>query len=50
MKDLFTVMKFTMKDMVNRKSFIVSTIIICLIIIIGFNIPNILKMINNDCR
>ncbi len=47
MKDLFTVMKFTMKDMVNRKSFIVSTIIICLIIIIGFNIPNILKMINN---
>ena len=47
MKDLFTVMKFTMKDMVKRKSFIVSTIIICLIIIIGFNIPNILKMINN---
>ena len=47
MRDLFTVVKFTMKDMVNRKSFVISTIIICLIIIIGFNIPNILKLLNN---
>ena len=47
MKDLLTVMKFTIKDMTARKSFIISTIIICLIIIIGFNIPNLLKVINS---
>ena len=43
MKDLRTVIAFTIKDMAKRKSFIVSTIIILLIIIIGFNIPNITK-------
>ena len=48
MKDLVTVMKFTIKEMVNRKSFIISTIIICLIIILGFNVPNLLKMMSKD--
>ena len=48
MKDLKTVVGFTIKDMVKRKSFIVSTIIILLIIIIGFNIPNIMKIFNGD--
>lgn len=43
MNDLFIVMKFTMKDMLKRKSFIIATIIILLMIIIGFNIPNIIK-------
>lgn len=43
MKDLWTVMEFTMKDMLKRKSFIISTIIIALIIVIGFNIPNIIN-------
>lgn len=47
MKDLVTVMKFTIKEMVSRKSFIISTIIICLIIILGFNVPNLLKMMSN---
>ena len=46
MNDIITVMKFTMKDMLHRKSFIISTIIILLMIIIGFNIPNIIKSIN----
>lgn len=45
MKDLQTVIKFTMKDMVKRKSFIISTIIILVLIVIGFNIPNIIKAI-----
>ena len=46
MKDIITVMKFTIKDMVKRKSFIVSTLIILAMIVIGFNIPNIIKAIN----
>ena len=48
MRSLLTVMKFTMKDMLKRKSFIVSTIIILLIIVIGFNVPNILKSISGE--
>jgi len=48
MKDLFTVMTFTMKDMLKRKSFIISTIILLVMIIIGFNIPNIIKAIKGE--
>lgn len=48
MKDLFTVTKFTMKDMLQRKSFIITTIIFLVMIIIGFNIPNFIKMLNKD--
>ena len=48
MKDLFTVATFTMKDLLKRKSFIISNIVIWVIIIALFNVPNILKMINGD--
>lgn len=48
MKDLKTVINFTMKDMVKRKSFVVSTIIILILIVIGFNIPNIIKSFKSD--
>ena len=48
MKDLFTVIKFTMKDMVKRKSFIVSTIIFLVMIVVGFNILQILKKIKGE--
>lgn len=48
MKDLLVVMKFTMKDMIKRKSFIISTIIFLIMIVVGFNIPNILKSINGE--
>ena len=48
MNDIMTVIKFSIKDLIKRKSFIVSTIILVLTIIIGFNIPNIIKMFNND--
>ena len=47
MNDIFTVMKFTMKDMLKRKSFIISTIIILVMIVIGFNIPNLMKSIKS---
>ena len=37
MKDLFIVTKFTMKDMLQRKSFIITTIIFLIMIVVGFN-------------
>ena len=48
MRDIFTVMKFTMKDMVKRKSFLISTLIILILIVIGFNVPNLIKKFNGD--
>lgn len=48
MKDLWTVASFTIKEMVKRKSFIVSNLIIFLIIIIGFNVPNIMDMFKGN--
>lgn len=48
MRDIITVMKFTIKDMVKRKSFLISTIIILVLIVIGFNVPNMLKALNGD--
>lgn len=48
MKDLITVAKFTAKEMIKRKSFLISNIIIILIIIIGFNIPNIMDTFKED--
>lgn len=49
MKDIFTITKFTAKDMLGRKSFRVSTIIIMLLIIVGCNIPNFLNALGvND--
>ena len=47
MRDLLTVASFTIKDMVKRKSFIISNIIIILIIVLLFNIPNLLKLLDN---
>ena len=43
MSDIFTVVKFTAKDMLHRKSFIISTIIILLMIVVGFNMPRLIK-------
>lgn len=47
MKDILTVIKFTIKDMIKRKSFLVSTLIILILIVIGFNIPNLIKSFND---
>lgn len=40
--NLLTVIKFTMRDLLSRKSFRISTIIIVILIVLGFNIPNFL--------
>ena len=48
MRDLWTVTEFTMKEMLRRKSFIISTLIILVIIIVGINIPNILKLFTDS--
>ena len=48
MKDLFTVASFTIKDMIKRKSFIISNLIILAIIVLLFNVPNILNAIMGD--
>ena len=48
MRDLWTVATFTMQEMVKRKSFLVSNVIIFLIIIIGFNVPNVLDHFRSE--
>lgn len=48
MRDTLIVAKFTIKEMIRRKSFIISTLIILALIVIGFNIPNIMKSINGE--
>ena len=48
MRDLRTVIAFTIKDMAKRKSFIVSTLIILILIVVGFNIPNIISAVTDD--
>lgn len=48
MNDLKTVIEFTMKEMIRRKSFIISTLIILVMIVIGFNIPNIIKSFEGE--
>ena len=48
MKDLMIVIKFTMKEMLKRKSFVVSTLIILILIVLGFNVPTLLKSIEGE--
>ena len=48
MRDLRAVIAFSIKDMVKRKSFIISTLIILVLIVIGFNIPNIMSMFTDE--
>ena len=48
LKSLLTVIKFTMKELVTKKPFIVSTIIFILLIIVAFNIPKILTKLGID--
>lgn len=48
MKDFLVVASFTIKEMIKKKSFIISNIIILIIIIVGFNVPNIINMFKGD--
>lgn len=45
-RDIFTVIKFTMRDMLSRKSFRISTIIILVLIVLGFNAPGFIQNLN----
>lgn len=47
MKDFFAVAEFTVKETIRRKSFSISMLIIIVIIVIGFNIPNIVNHFSN---
>lgn len=48
MKNLLIVMKFTMKEMMRKKSFIISTVLMMVLIIAGFCIPKIIKSIEGE--
>ncbi|MCI9178141.1 MAG: ABC transporter permease [Clostridia bacterium] len=48
MKDLGIVISYTIKDMLKKKTFLISNLIILLFIIVGFNIPNILDAFNSE--
>ena len=48
MRDLWIVASYTFKDLVKRKSFIISNLIILIIMLIAFNIPNIMNAIKGE--
>lgn len=48
MKDLWIVASYTIKEMMKKKTFLISNLILIVIMIIGFNIPSILKSVNNE--
>ena len=48
MRDLWIVASYTIKDMLKKRTFITSNLVIFLIIIVGFNVPNILNMFNEN--
>ncbi len=48
MRDIITVSKFTLKEMLRRKSFIITTIILMILIVIGFNVPNMIKAFSGE--
>ena len=47
MRDLWVVASFTIKEMLNKKTFLISNLILIIIMIVGFNIPNIIKAFSN---
>ena len=48
MKNLKTIMLYTIKQSIQKKSFIVTNIIMIVIIILMFNVPNLLNKINKN--
>lgn len=48
MKDMLTVLKYTIKENVTKKAFIITTVILMAMIIIICNIPNIIKLFENE--
>lgn len=48
MRDLWTVASYTIKDMFTKKTFLISNLIILIMIVVGFNIPNILSGFDSE--
>lgn len=48
MRNLWLVTEFTIREMIKRKAFIISTIVLLVIIVAAFNLPNIMKMFGKD--
>ena len=48
MRDIFIISKFTALETIKKKAFIISFIIMLIIIIVGFNVPNIIKLVKSD--
>lgn len=48
MKDIGIVISYTIKEMLKKKTFLISNLIILLFIIVGFNIPNILNAFDSN--
>ncbi len=48
MRDLGVVISYTIKDMLKKKTFLISNLIILLFIVVGFNIPNILNVFRSE--
>ncbi len=48
MKDTITILKYTIKENISKKSFIITTIILMLIIIIVCNVPNIINLFEGE--
>lgn len=48
MKDLFTIVKYTVKEAVTKKSFIIVNAIMALLIIVVCNIPNLINKFSSD--
>lgn len=48
MKDLWIVASYTIQEMVKKKIFLISNFIILLMIVVGFNIPNMISAFHDD--
>lgn len=48
MRDLGVVISYTIKDMLKKKTFLISNLIILIFIVVGFNIPNILNVFSSE--
>ena len=48
MKDMLTVLKYTIKENITKKAFIITTVILMAMIILICNIPNILKLFESE--
>ena len=48
MKDMITVLKYTIKENITKKSFIIATVILMVLIVLLCNIPNIINLFENE--